>query len=65
MFEMRWLERNTGRKLMNEWGYYYPETERVLQYRHQRPVTDYSSENMVTVTVWSDWQNVPVCAHGE
>jgi hypothetical protein len=31
--EIRWCERKTGKKLMNDWGYYYDETVIVLQYR--------------------------------
>lgn len=31
--ELRWLERPTGKRLMNEWGYYYDETVKELQWR--------------------------------
>lgn len=60
MIELRWLERETGKRLMNEWGYYYPETVRELQYRFQQQTTDYSSENQSKVTIWSEWENIPI-----
>lgn len=58
MIELRWLERETGKRLMNEWGYYYPETVRELQYRFQQQTTDYSIETPCKITVWSEWQNI-------
>ena len=48
MTEMRWLETQTGITLMNEHGYYYPETKQVLQYRNQ------------TESGWTEWLEVPV-----
>ena len=48
MIEMRWLETQTGKTLMNEHGYYYPETKQVLQYRNQ------------TESSWTEWMEVPV-----
>ena len=49
MNEMRWLETQTGKTLMNEHGYYYPETKQVLQYR-ERPDTTYC---------WTEWETIP------
>ena len=48
MIEMRWLETQTGKTLMNEHGYYYPETKQVLQYRTKE------------LADWSEWVEVPV-----
>lgn len=62
-FELRWLERETGRQLMNEHGYYYREIERVLQYRIRETVTDYKLSlddgTYLTTTVWTAWTDVP------
>lgn len=65
MFELRWLEKQTGKTLMNEHGYYYPETVRVLQYRNKQTVTDYSGVDPITsdfmkATIWTDWSDVKV-----
>lgn len=66
MFDIRWIEKSTGKKLMNEHGFYFDETARVLQYRYKYNKTMYSyapnpipSEDKFEV-VWSDWQDVPV-----
>lgn len=64
-FELRWLERKTGVRGMNEHGYYYDETVRVLQYRTKIVYTDYSimehSDTIVgSKTIWSEWIDVPV-----
>ena len=62
MFELRWLESKTGKRLQNEWGFYYDETETVLQYRHKVPVTDYQSYDGDRYRVtyeWSEWRDVP------
>lgn len=48
MTELRWCEQKTGKKMMNDWGYYYDETVKVLQYR-----------NLVN-DQWSDWKDVPI-----
>lgn len=65
MFELRWLERKTGERGMNEWGYYYDKTERILQVRHRMRVTDYSVVEQVETHrahtwVWGEWTDIPV-----
>lgn len=61
--ELRWLERSTGNRSMNEYGYYYDETVRVLQYRRQETVTDYSLSrddgSYATIIRWTEWIDVP------
>lgn len=70
-FELRWLERKTGKQLMNEWGYYYPETVRVLQYRNYNPVSYYSSWNGISEpqecfeNKWTEWIDVPIIEEKE
>lgn len=63
MMELRWLERKTGKQCMNEWGYYYDETVRILQYRQQETVTDYRialyDGSYLTTKRWTDWADVP------
>lgn len=65
MFELRWLEVETGKTLINEWGYFYQETTKTLQYRQQVNMTEYSqihesgSGGFVTSSRWTDWQAVP------
>lgn len=63
MFELRWLERKTGKRSMNEHGYYYDETVRVLQYRQKYDKTIYSGlgphGDFLKELVWSDWVDVP------
>ena len=64
-FELRWLKRETGKTLQNEYGFYYPETVRVLQYRTKMIYTDYSiMEHSHTHfgerLIWSEWMDVPV-----
>ena len=49
MIEMRWLQRSTGERIMNRFGFYEDETETVLQFRQ-----------IVNQTRWSDWTTVPV-----
>jgi hypothetical protein len=63
MIELRWLEQNTGKRLMNEWGYYYPETTKTLQYRtqvvyHRDRVVDGDAVIMEEL-VWTPWRSVP------
>jgi hypothetical protein len=48
--DMRWLEKTTGKTLQDDSGYYYPETERVLQIRSRQD----------SASVWTDWEAVPV-----
>jgi hypothetical protein len=49
MIQLRWLVVETGKRLMNEWGYYYMETERILQW----------------TTNGVDWITVPVVEDNE
>ena len=56
MFELRWAERETGKQLMNEWGYYYPETIKTLEFR-ARYHTPFAGSNVTTE--WTEWQEVP------
>ena len=63
MIELRWLEQNTGKRLMNEWGYYYDETTKVLQWRtqvvyHRDRVVDGNAVIMEEL-VWTPWRSVP------
>jgi hypothetical protein len=52
MYELRYLVRNS-------WG----DPEKVLQYRTQREVTDYSTTTIngsfTKKREWTDWQDVP------
>lgn len=69
MFELRWLERKTGKTLMNEGGHYYDETVKILQYRNKQAVTDYSTMDPATgdfmrTTIWTDWREVPLFKEG-
>lgn len=61
--EFRWLNRKTGKRLMNEHGYYYDETVRVLQYRVYYDATIYAgmgpNGDFLKQMVWSDWTDVP------
>ena len=41
-----------------ELRYYGP--ERVLQYRTQVEVPDYSTDKHIPKTVWTEWKDVPV-----
>lgn len=50
MFELRWLEKETGRQLQNDWGYFYYETTKVLQYRQLISGAE---------SIWSEWKDVP------
>lgn len=63
-FELRWLERKTGVRGMNEHGYYYDETVRVLQYRVYYDATIYAGlgphGDFRKELVWSDWKDVPI-----
>jgi len=65
MIELRWLEQKTGKRLMNESGYYYDETVKVLQYRTQvvyhRDTLNASGLAMGTreELVWTPWYTVP------
>ena len=56
MFELRWAERETGKQLMNDWGYYYPETKKVLEYRARFNVPFPGSHH---VSEWTEWEEVP------
>ena len=48
MTEVRWCEKKTGKKVMNDWGFYFDETIQVLQYR-----------NYVN-NEWTQWVDVPL-----
>lgn len=71
MFELRWLERKTGNKLMNEHGYYFDETHRILQFRYKynQPMYSYHSSLIPPEDryefVWSDWYDVPTINESE
>ena len=63
--ELRWLERETGITLQDENAYYYPQTERILQYRIKYTKTHYDSidnnrSQYTNTLMWSEWQDVPV-----
>lgn len=64
MFDLRWLEKNTGKRLQNEWGYYYDETVQVLQYRIKYDKNIYAGNGPwpddMRQMVWSEWRDVPV-----
>lgn len=68
-FELRWLERKTGKQLMNEWGYYYEETVQVLQVRHKYDTTIYAgvgpNGDFRRELVWGEWGDVPVVEENE
>lgn len=58
--EMRWLERKTGRNIMNEYGWVEPEIIKVLQYRQAKQIFSSSSFGERTEVIdWEDWQDVP------
>lgn len=59
MFELRWLEKETGRQLRNEWGYFYYETIKVLQYRQMISTLEYKEKDTMTINKWSEWRDVP------
>jgi hypothetical protein len=63
MFELRWLERSTGKKLMNEHGFFYDETVKVLQFRQQYETTFYGEigqdGDFMKRMVWGEWKDVP------
>lgn len=69
MYELRWLEKETGKKLQNEWGYYYDETVQVLQYRVKYDSNIYAGmgpwPDNIRQMVWSDWKDVPVVIENE
>lgn len=62
-YELRWLNRKTGKRAMNEHGYYYDETVKVLQYRMYYDATIYaaiaSNGDFARQMMWSEWQDVP------
>lgn len=64
MYELRWLERDTGKRLQDEWGYYYDETAKILQYRVKYDSNIYAGlgpfPEVLKAMVWSDWKDVPV-----
>jgi hypothetical protein len=51
MIELRWVRRNTGNRVLNEYGFFRDEVEQVLQYRQELDTTPYE---------WTEWQDVPV-----
>lgn len=55
-FELRWAVRETGKQLMDENGYYYPETTKTLEFRarHNTPFP-----GSTQLTPWSEWTEVP------
>ncbi len=62
MIELRWLNRKTGKTLMNEHGFYYEKTQKVLQYRQYRQFTNYSHHDGIDFlkeNAWTEWQDVP------
>jgi len=69
MFELRWLEKETGKRMINELGLAYPETTKVLQYRQKIAVADYSrtlesgSGGFVQTQTWTEWKEVPVVSN--
>ena len=69
MVQLRWIERPTGKTIMDNWGYYQPELERVLQFRQERDKIIYSGAPGETQhhreTHWTDWQDVPVVTEME
>jgi hypothetical protein len=64
MIELRWLKRKTGKSLMNEHGYFYDETVKILQYRQKYDHTDYgvitNAGDFSVIRMWSDWIDVPI-----
>lgn len=64
MVELRWLEKETGRQLQNEWGYFYYETIQVLQYRNVTTtlVKVHDGDKVIEVPKQSftEWIDVPV-----
>lgn len=62
-YELRWLNRKTGERGMNEYGFFYDKTVRVLQYRVYYDATIYagmgSNGDFLKQMVWSDWTDVP------
>lgn len=62
-YEVRWLIRKTGNRLQNDYGYYYEETIRVLQYRTYYDATIYAAiapnGDFAKQMVWSEWLDVP------
>jgi hypothetical protein len=57
MIELRWARRNTGNRVLNEYGFFRDEIEQVLQYRQEldtTPLTETANYE------WSEWQDVPV-----
>lgn len=62
-FELRWFHRKTGAQAMNEWGFYYDETVRVLQYRTYYDATIYAGigphGDFLKQMIWSEWVDVP------
>ena len=66
MIQLRWLERPTGKTIMDDHGYYQPETERVLQFRQEYNATIYAGspsddlKHQTRQMVWGAWTDVPV-----
>jgi|DEB19_MinimDraft_2_1074335.scaffolds.fasta_scaffold07671_2 hypothetical protein len=56
--EMRWYVRPNG-NLRLDGTEVVQETERVLQYRTQSNVIDYSSSDHIKIAKWAEWQDVP------
>jgi hypothetical protein len=60
MIELRWFERLTGKSLVNEWGCYYDETERVLQQRVSFLRDRWTTDGVVVKEMaWTDWTDIP------
>lgn len=59
MFELRWLEKETGRQLQNEWGFFYVETVKILQFRQIIKETEYNEKGTLAINKWSEWTDVP------
>jgi len=60
--ELRWIKRKTGNQLMNDHGFYYDETVKVLQFRIYYDKTIYGGMgphgDFLKQMVWSEWTDV-------
>lgn len=69
MIEMRWLERRTGKNIMNEHGWLDAEVVTVLQYRERRKVMNMQKMRELGSSyreeVWSNWMDVPTVREEE
>lgn len=62
-YQLRWVNRKTGVRLMDEYDNECDETVRILQYRVYYDATIYSAiasnGDFLREMVWSEWQDVP------